>query len=80
MSSREGSISPVETPDLPGLGTVNLSIGMQHDNGVSVSLFASNLLDERKKSLDFPHGAGSVLRVFNMNSPRTLGLRAGYQF
>jgi outer membrane receptor protein involved in Fe transport len=61
MSSRKGSISPVEQPELPSLGTLNLSIGIKHDAGVSVSLFANNLLDERRQSMDCPHGESDML-------------------
>ena len=78
MGSRVGAIGL--DADLPSLGLINLSVGVKHNNGISASLFAQNLSDERKKSVDVPHGAGGVLRVFNMNSPRTIGLRVGYQF
>ena len=67
--------------DIPSFEVVNLSAGLSHDNGVSVSLFANNLFDERSRQFQAGIGlAGSGLEVNTMNRPRTIGLRAGYRF
>ena len=63
-------------PDVPSSEVVNLSAGVRHDNGVTLSLFANNLLDER--NIQYQLIAG--VEFATMNRPRTIGLRAGYQF
>ena len=64
--------------DLPSSEIVNLSAGVRHDNGVTVSLFANNLLDVR--DLQTQLSLGSVWQGDVMNRPRTIGLKVGYQF
>ena len=65
-------------PDVPSSDFVNLSAGVSHNNGVTVSLFANNLLDDR--NIQFQATLGTALEGAVMNRPRTIGLRAGYSF
>jgi len=66
--------------EIPSTEVVNLSAGIKHDSGVTVSLFSNNLLDERSPAARLGVGVGADLEAITMNRPRTIGLRAGYQF
>ena len=67
--------------DVPSSDVVNLSLGVAHNSGVNLSLFANNLLDDRNIQFEANIGAASGgLESANMNRPRTIGLRVGYQF
>jgi len=63
---------------VPSSDVTNLSVGVSHDNGVTVSAFANNLFDAR--NLQWQTGLGTALEANMMNRPRTIGLRVGYQF
>jgi len=65
-------------PDIPSSQIFNLSAGVEHDSGVTVSMFANNLFDERKPSTRFR--VAGVWDSIEMNRPRTVGLRVGYRF
>ena len=64
-------------PDVPSADTVYLSVGVRHDSGVTASLFANNLFDERNRQGRFRF---RELDFDSVNTPRTIGLRVGYQF
>ena len=74
-----GSIrfGPPDSRTIPSHQITNLSASVSHENGVTVSLFANNLFDERTPQV---FTAISVIEVVNMNRPRTIGLKAAYQF
>ena len=63
---------------VPSAEVINLSAAVNHDNGISVSLFVNNLLDGRNIQYEAQIGTALVSNV--MNRPRTIGLRAGYRF
>jgi outer membrane receptor protein involved in Fe transport len=65
-------------PDVPSSDIVNLSAGLRHDSGVTLSAFANNLLDAR--NIQFRGLLGTALESATVNRPRTIGLRVGYQF
>ena len=65
--------------DIPSFDIVNLLVGVRHDNGVTVSLFANNLFDERAVQENATIGS-APLHTAIMNRPRAIGLKAGYQF
>ena len=65
-------------PDVPSSDVVNLSAAIKHNNGISVSLFANNLLDDR--NIQYQARLGTALESAIMNRPRTIGLRVGYTF
>lgn len=56
---------------------VNLRAGVEHKNGLELTLFADNLLDERATYAS--NQVGSLTQVF-VNRPRVLGLNFGYSF
>ena len=67
--------------DLPSAEVVNLSTGVRHDNGVTASLFANNLFDERSIQQRVIVGAAAAgLEANTISRPRTIGVRVGYQF
>jgi len=73
LANRNLSVSEAPSGDV-----VNLSAGLSHQNGVSVSLYANNLFDDR--NIQVFSGLGTALEVASMNRPRTVGIRAGYKF
>jgi iron complex outermembrane recepter protein len=59
---------------LPSYELVNLSAGLEFDNGIDVILYANNLFDESPK-LSFDRERGGRARLgFNVGQPRTIGL------
>ena len=59
---------------LPSYELVNLSAGLEFDNGLDVILYANNVLDESPK-LSFDRERGGRARLgFNVGQPRTIGL------
>jgi len=81
--SREGfltaSPTAVESEDIPSSDFINLSVSLRHTNGITLSLIANNLLDER--SVQYRRGFGSSLvDTVVMNRPRVVGLNASYHF
>jgi iron complex outermembrane recepter protein len=78
-----GTVRPSGLPDdrtISSLQTVNLNAGVSHESGLTVSLFASNLFDERETQLISGYAAGATLESYTLNRPRTIGVRAGYKF
>ena len=66
-----------EGSEIPSFELVNLSMGLTHSNGVQVSLFAKNLLDEKHKGITFGR---DFLETNALIRPRTLGVNVGYSF
>jgi iron complex outermembrane receptor protein len=65
---------------LPAYTLVNLSTGVELDNGLELQLYANNLLDKNPKlSLDRERGARARIG-YNIGQPRTIGLTARYRF
>jgi len=59
---------------LPSYELVNLSAGVEFDNGLDVVLYANNIFDESPK-LSFDRERGGRARLgFNVGQPRTIGL------
>lgn len=59
---------------------VNLSTGLEWDNGLSVKVYVNNLLDENAKlSLDRERG-GRARLGYNIGQPRTIGITARKKF
>jgi iron complex outermembrane receptor protein len=59
---------------LPSYELVNLSAGLEFDNGIDVILYANNVFDESPK-LSFDRERGGAARLgFNVGQPRTIGL------
>ena len=59
---------------LPGYELVNLSAGLEFDNGFGVTLYANNIFDESPK-LSFDRERGGRARLgYNIGQPRTIGL------
>ena len=56
---------------------VNAKLGVEHENGFQVSIFANNLLDERATNASTL--AGGITYTF-VNQPRVIGLDIGYSF
>ena len=66
-----------DRPDSPSFEIVTLSVGLSYQNGVTASLFANNVFDERV--VQYSANLGD-LRSTVMGRPRTIGLRVGYDF
>ncbi|WP_294173280.1 TonB-dependent receptor [uncultured Sphingomonas sp.] len=65
---------------LPAYTLVNLSTGVEFDNGLELQLYANNLFDKNPKlSLDRERGARARIG-YNVGQPRTIGLTARYRF
>ena len=73
--------SPAEAiGELPAFATVNLAFGIDWDK-VNIELFASNLFDERGQVARFLQCGACGQRPYVVPiQPRTIGLRAGYEF
>ena len=66
--------------ELPAFATVNLAFGVDWDK-VNIELFASNLFDERGQVARFLQCGACGQRPYVVPiQPRTIGLRAGYEF
>ena len=66
--------------ELPAFATVNLAFGIDWDK-VNIELFASNLFDERGQVARFLQCGACGQRPYVVPiQPRTIGLRAGYEF
>ncbi len=61
---------------LPSYEIVNLRLGLSHESGVDVSLFADNVFDE----LAVFHTDGATHQRVGVNKPRTVGLNVSYDF
>lgn len=65
---------------LPAYQLVNLSAGVEWDNGLEVSVYVNNLFDENALlSFDRERG-GRARQAFNIGSPRTIGMTTRYKF
>jgi iron complex outermembrane receptor protein len=65
---------------LPGYQLINLSAGMEWDNGLGVSVYVNNLLDENP-ILSFDRERGGRARLgFNIGQPRVIGLTVRKRF
>ncbi len=65
---------------LPAYTLVNLSTGVEFDNGLELQLYANNLFDKNPRlSLDRERG-GRARIGYNVGQPRTIGLTARYSF
>jgi iron complex outermembrane receptor protein len=65
---------------LPAYNLVNLSAGLEFDNGLGVSLYVNNLFDENAK-LSFDRERGGRARLgFNIGQPRTIGITTRIKF
>ena len=59
---------------------VNLSAGIEWDNGLEVSVYANNIFDENARlSFDRERG-GRARQGFNIGSPRTVGVTTRIKF
>jgi iron complex outermembrane receptor protein len=59
---------------LPSYNLVNLSAGVEFDNGLDVILYANNVFDESPK-LSFDRERGGRARLgYHVGQPRTIGL------
>ena len=65
---------------LPSYNLVNLSAGLEFDNGLDVSLYANNIFDENPR-LSFDRERGGRARLgFNVGQPRTIGVTVRQKF
>jgi iron complex outermembrane receptor protein len=65
---------------LPAYQLVNLSAGMEWNNGLGISIYVNNLLDENPL-LSFDRERGGRARVgFNVGQPRVIGITARKRF
>ncbi len=65
---------------LPSYNLVNVSAGLQFDDGLDLILYANNLLDESPR-LSFDRERGGRARLgFNIGQPRTIGLTIRREF
>lgn len=62
---------------IPSAYVADLVIGIEHFDGISVSLFANNLTDERNTQYEALLGP---LELLALNRPRTTGVRLAYRF
>ena len=73
-----GGLNGAFPEDVPSAEVTNLSLGVNHHKGISLSLFANNVFDDR--NIQTNSRVGTILQNTTMNRPRTLGIRAGYRF
>jgi len=65
---------------LPSYDLVNLSAGIEWDNGLAVSVYANNIFDENAHlSFDRERG-GRARQGFNIGTPRTVGVTTRIKF
>ena len=65
---------------LPSYNLVNLSAGLEFENGLDVSLYANNIFDENPR-LSFDRERGGRARLgFNVGQPRTIGITVRQAF
>ena len=65
---------------LPSYELVNLSAGIEWDNGLEVSVYANNIFDENAQlSFDRERG-GRARQGFNIGTPRTVGVTTRIKF
>jgi iron complex outermembrane receptor protein len=65
---------------LPSYNLVNLSAGIEWDNGLAVSVYANNIFDENPLlSFDRERG-GRARQGFNIGTPRTVGMTTRIKF
>jgi len=65
---------------LPAYDLVNLSAGIEWDNGLEVSVYVNNLFDENALlSFDRERG-GRARQGFNIGTPRTIGITTRIKF
>jgi len=65
---------------LPSYDLVNLSAGLQFDNGMEVVAYVNNVFDENPL-LSFDRERGGRARLgFNVGQPRTIGLTFRQKF
>jgi iron complex outermembrane receptor protein len=65
---------------LPSYQLVNLSAGLEFDNGLEVVAYVNNLFDENAK-LSFDRERGGRARLgFNIGTPRTIGITTRIKF
>ena len=74
FNGMDGSEVTVLDLKLPSYELVNLSAGLEFDNGLDVILYANNLFD-RSPKLSFDRERGGRARLgFHVGQPRTIGL------
>jgi iron complex outermembrane receptor protein len=70
----------VDSVKLPSYNLVNLSAGLDFDNGLGLALYVNNLFDENALlSFDRERG-GRARQGFNIGQPRTIGMTVRYKF
>ncbi|MDP9424305.1 MAG: TonB-dependent receptor [Pseudomonadota bacterium] len=76
----DGSEETVLDLKLPAYQLVNLSAGLELDNGIEVVAYVNNLFDENPK-LSFDRERGGRARLgFNIGTPRTVGVTTRIKF
>ncbi|MEK6542114.1 MAG: TonB-dependent receptor [Pseudomonadota bacterium] len=75
-----GTVPTIVDLELDSYQLVNLSTGVEWDDGLSVSLYVNNLFDENAQ-LAFDRERGGRARLgFSTNAPRTIGITARKTF
>ena len=67
---------------LPSYSLANASAGISLENGVTATLFVDNLTNEIVNNTTTPGGflSGESFRYISISRPRTIGIRARYEF
>ena len=80
FNGMDGTEQTVLDLKLPSYQLVNLSAGLEFDNGLEVVAYVNNLFDENAK-LSFDRERGGRARLgFNIGTPRTIGLTTRIKF
>ena len=80
FNGMDGSEVTVLDLKLPSYQLVNLSAGLDFDNGLEVSAYVNNLFDENAK-LSFDRERGGRARLgFNIGTPRVVGITTRIKF